>query len=171
MMKKIPCVIFMVFLGLGLAEYVAQTAKGGKTKPPAAHPSPEAVASPAQPEGDFNYKYEMRGRRDPFRPLDIVSSFLTTQAPIVRLPGLKGQMISEIKLVGIVQSSSGMLAMSQGFKNRTYFLHPNDVLYDGKVLEIHKDAVIFSQTLKDTEGKIMTQQVVKKLQPTRGEGK
>ena len=108
---------------------------------------------------------------DPFKALDVVSTFQTTQAPIVRPPGLKGQLIVEIRLVGIVQTPNGMLAMTQGYKNRTYFLHPNDALYDGKVLDIRKDGVVFLQVLKDTEGKTSTQQVVKKLQQTRGEGR
>jgi Tfp pilus assembly protein PilP len=120
----------------------------------------------------MNYKYEIRGRRDPFRPLDVAAaSFQTTQVPMVRPPGLKGQLVSEIRLVGIVETRSGILAMVQGYRSRTFFLHANDALYDGKVAEIRKDAVVFSQILKDTQGKTMTQQVVKKLQPTRGEGR
>jgi Tfp pilus assembly protein PilP len=103
--------------------------------------------------------------------LDVAVSFQTTQAPIVRPPGLKGQLVSEIQLVGIVETSSGILAMAQGYRNRAFFLHANDTLYDGKVVEIRKDAVVFAQLLKDAQGKTMTQQVVKKLQPTRGEGR
>lgn len=146
------------------------------TKPAVVPPPPADSATSqnaaAPPAGDMNYKYEIRGRRDPFRPLDVAAaSFQTTQAPIVRPPGLKGQLVSEIRLVGIVETRSGILAMVQGYRSRTFFLHANDALYDGKVAEIRKDAVVFSQILKDTQGKTMTQQVVKKLQPTRGEGR
>ncbi len=175
MKKMILFLIVTATLGGSVERAGAQSpaAKNGKAAPSAATAItvPPPAPLPAQPEGDLNYKYEARGRRDPFRPLDVVSTFQTTQAPIVRLPGLKGQMVSEIRLVGIVQSSSGMLAMAQGFKNRSFFLHPNDILYDGIILEVRKDAVVFSQTLKDNEGKTLTQQVVKKLQPTRGEGR
>ncbi len=175
MKKMILFLIVTAILGSCAERAGAQStaAKSVKAAPSAASARtvPAPAPLPAQPEGDLNYKYELRGRRDPFRPLDLVSTFQTSQAPMVRPPGLKGQMVSEIRLVGIVQSSNGMLAMAQGFKNRSFFLHPNDILYDGKILEIRKDAVVFSQTLKDIEGKTLTQQVIKKLQPTRGEGR
>jgi hypothetical protein len=38
------------------------------------------------------------------------------------------------------------------------------------VIEIKSDAVVFSQTLTDSQGKRLSQRVVKKLYPTRGEG-
>ncbi len=174
MKNIIQCLIVMAIIGACTERAGAQaTAANNRTSAPSATTNSVAALAPmpAQPEGDLNYRYEVRGRRDPFRPLDVASTFQATQAPIVRPPGLKGQMISEIKLVGIVQSSNGMLAMAQGYKNRSFFLHPSDLLYDGKIVEIRKDAVIFSQTLKDNEGKTLTQQVVKKLQPTRGEGR
>jgi Tfp pilus assembly protein PilP len=150
----------------------------GAASSKAAAQAPEPVAkpgtpapAPVAPAGDMNYKYEVKGRRDPFRPLDAVTTFQATQAPIVRPPGLKGQLVSEIKLVGIIKSSTGTVAMVQGYRSRSFFLHPNDTLYDGKVVEVRKDAVVFSQILKDAQGKSMTQQIIKKLQPTRGEGK
>jgi hypothetical protein len=169
---------FLIFTTgvLGQLAWGAPPVNPGKGAAPV--PSAPAVATPEAakttsppPEEDVNYKYEARGRRDPFKALDVVSTFQTSQAPIVRPPGLKGQLIVEIRLVGIVQTPNGMLAMTQGYKNRTYFLHPNDALYDGKVLDIRKDGVVFLQVLKDTEGKTSTQQVVKKLQQTRGEGR
>jgi Tfp pilus assembly protein PilP len=149
----------------GVASAKAAQAPGPIAKPAAPSPAPLA------PAGDMNYKYEVKGRRDPFRPLDAVTTFQATQAPIVRPPGLKGQLVSEIRLVGIIKSSTGTVAMVQGYRSRSFFLHPNDTLYDGKVVEVRKDAVVFSQVLKDVQGKTMTQQIIKKLQPTRGEGK
>jgi Tfp pilus assembly protein PilP len=88
----------------------------------------------------------------------------------VRPPGLKGQLVSEINLAGIVKSKNQYMAMATGYRGKTYFLQPNDELYDGKVTEIKSDAVIFSQTLTDGQGRKLSQRVVKKLYPTRGEG-
>lgn len=148
-----------------------QKTEKAPTAPPKAAPAAAAEAPAVPPAGDLNYKYEVKGRRDPFRSLDVASNFQTTQAPIVRPAGLKGNLISEIKLVGIVKTASGLVAMAQGYRNRALFLHTNDSLYDGKIIEVRRDAVVFSQMLTDDEGKTMTQQVIKKLQPTRGEGK
>jgi Tfp pilus assembly protein PilP len=117
-----------------------------------------------------NYKYEPRGRRDPFRSLDVVNSVQAAAAPTVRPPGLKGQLVLEIKLMGIVRSKSGIMAMAEGYRGRTFFIHAGDDLYDGKVIEIRNDSVLFSQTLTDSLGKKISRQVVKKLHPTRGEG-
>jgi hypothetical protein len=91
-------------------------------------------------------------------------------APIVRPPGLKGQLVSEIILVGIVKKKGVYTALSTGYRGKTFFIHSNDDLYDGKVVEIRTDAVIMNQYLTDSHGKKITQQIVKKLYPTRGEG-
>jgi hypothetical protein len=171
--------LLLVFL-----EGAALPQKSGKPTPP---PIPSAVqstapssASPGSPSASTGttssepalpiYKYEQRGRRDPFRSLDVTTLVQAASAPIVRPPGLKGQLVSEIKIVGIVKSQGGLMAIAEGYRNKTYFIHPNDILYDGKVVEIRKDSVQFTQTLTDNFGKKLSQQVVKKLYPTRGEG-
>jgi Tfp pilus assembly protein PilP len=178
--------IALLSLLLAFLEGTALPQKSGKSAPP---PKPSAVQStapaPASP-GEASpsastvttsnepalpiYKYEQRGRRDPFRSLDVTTTVQATSAPIVRPPGLKGQLVSEIKIVGIVKSKGGLMAVAEGYRNKTYFIYPNDILYDGKVVEIRKDSVQFTQTLTDNFGKKLSQQVVKKLYPTRGEG-
>ncbi|MEW5975644.1 MAG: pilus assembly protein PilP [Acidobacteriota bacterium] len=137
----------------------------------------EAPAAPRPTQGQVAeqaavppYRYEAKGRRDPFRTLDVQTSIQATSAPIVRPPGLKGQLVSELKLVGIVRTKDGPMAIVEGYRNRTFFMRPKDDLYDGKVLEIRPDRIVLSQTLTDSQGKTLTQQVTKKLYPTRGEG-
>ncbi|HVN80342.1 MAG TPA: hypothetical protein VMW38_15205 [Terriglobia bacterium] len=146
--------------------------KAGSIQQPAAPPASTApVAAPSANESALpNYKYEIKGRRDPFRSLDITHSIQAASAPIVRPPGLRGQLVSEIKVVGIVRAKGGLEAIVQGYHNKTFFVHANDVLYDGKILEIRNDVVVFNQTLTDNLGKQISKQVVKKLYPTRGEG-
>ncbi|MCI0621432.1 MAG: hypothetical protein L0387_07150 [Acidobacteria bacterium] len=143
--------------------------KQGEKAPPAQVASAPAV-SPSQAVVVPTYKYEAKGRRDPFRSLDVVTTVQATSAPTVRPPGLKGQLVSEINLAGIVKSKNHYMAMATGYRGKTYFIHPNDELYDGKVIDIKSDAVIFSQTFTDSQGRKLSQQVVKKLYPTRGEG-
>lgn len=152
---------------IAFAQKPVQPAKEEKTAapPPAAAQAraSEAVVVPS-------YKYEAKGRRDPFRSLDTVATVQATAAPILRPPGLKGQLVSEISLVGIVKSKNQFLAMATGFRGKTFFIRANDDLYDGKVQEIRSDAVVFNQILIDGQGKKLSQQVVKKLYATRGEG-
>ena len=153
----------------------AQQAESSAKTPPQTGPSPAAPAavvptSAGQEVPVMNYKYEAKGRRDPFRNLDVVTSVQSASVPIVRPPGLKGQLVSEITLVGIVKKKGFYTALSTGYRGKTFFIHSNDDLYDGKVVEIRNDAVIMNQYLTDSHGKKITQQIVKKLYPTRGEG-
>jgi hypothetical protein len=140
-------------------------------KPPA---SPQAASATPLPPSQAvvvpTYKYEAKGRRDPFRSLDVSETVQASAAPAIRPPGLKGQLVSEINLAGIVKSKNQHMAMATGYRGKTYFLQQDDELYDGKVLEIKSDAVIFSQTLISNQGKRLSQRVVKKIYPTRGEG-
>jgi len=145
---------------------LSSTQKPGATAPPVAPAGNSSVVESTV----SNYKYEARGRRDPFRSLDVTNAIQATAAPIVRPAGPKGQLVSEIKLVGIIKSKGGMMAVTEGYRGRTFFIHPGDDLYDGKVLEIRGDSLLLSQTLTDSFGKKISKQVVKKLHPTRGEG-
>lgn len=163
--------VFVVCFGFTQA-LAQQPAKSSQGKAPAA-PAQAAPATPVPTSQAVvvpTYKYEAKGRRDPFRSLDVAATIQASTAPTVRAPGLKGQLVSEINLAGIVKSKNQYMAMATGYRGKTYFLQPNDDLYDGKVIEIKSDAVIFSQTLTDSQGKKLSQRVVKKLYPTRGEG-
>jgi hypothetical protein len=146
-------------------------APGAGEKPPGSASVPTLTAPAAANEVSVpTYRYEIKGRRDPFRALDVTRTIQAAAAPVVRPPGLKGQLVSEIRVLGIVRSKGALMAMVQGFRNKTFFLHPNDPLFDGKVQEIRSDSVVFNQFLTDNLGKKVSQQIVKKLYPTRGEG-
>ena len=168
-MKQMVLATYVLMICFGFAQALAQ-------QPVKSNPSEKVPAAPATPLPTSQavvvptYKYEAKGRRDPFRSLDVSTTIQASAAPTVRAPGLKGQLVSEINLAGIVKSKNQYMAMATGYRGKTYFLQPNDDLYDGKVIEIKSDAVIFSQTLTDSQGKRLSQRVVKKLYPTRGEG-
>ena len=172
-MKQTVFATYVVMICFGLNQALAQQpSKSNPGKTPAA-PAQAAPATPVRTSQAVvvpTYKYEAKGRRDPFRSLDVSTTIQASTAPTVRPPGLKGQLVSEINLAGIVKSKNQYMAMATGYRGKTYFLQQNDDLYDGKVLEIKSDAVIFSQTLTDSQGKKLSQRVVKRLYPTRGEG-
>jgi Tfp pilus assembly protein PilP len=160
------CLITFLSVSLVFSQYSDESAKKTSGDVP-------VPVSPMGNSGDAevpHYKYEAKGRRDPFRTLDVTNTIQAAAAPVVRPPGLKGQLVSEIKLVGIVKSKGSLMAIAEGYRSKTFFVHEKADLYDGKVLEIKNDAVVFSQTLTDSLGKKITQQVTKKLYPTRGEG-
>lgn len=118
------------------------------------------------PEG---YKYDQRGRRDPFvnpvpRPVDP-----EPEIPAVRPPGLRGILISEVTIAGVVSSEEpGMnraVLLAPG--NRRFFAAPGDVLFDGVVKEIQKDGVVFELRSPNREGNnTQTREVVRRVRPT-----
>ncbi len=122
------------------------------------------------PGGVPHFRYQSKGRRDPFRPLDAANVLPARPAPVLRPRGLKGQLVSEMNLVGWVEAGGEFTAIASGTGAKTYFLRRGDRLYDGKVVEVGKASVIFSRTLTDSVGTKIRQRVVKKLHPTPGEG-
>jgi hypothetical protein len=47
--------------------------------------------------------------------------------------------------------------------NKAYFLKENDPVYNGYVLKITGDSVVFKETYQDRLGKELTREIVKKL--------
>ena len=92
------------------------------------------------------YRYESRGRRDPFISLALGLNVLP---PDARPPGLSGMLIQEVSLHGIVKTSDGFIAMIQGTDNKSYFARVGERLYDGSIKEIDAVRVIFQQEIND----------------------
>ncbi|MGA8527251.1 MAG: AMIN domain-containing protein [Candidatus Sulfotelmatobacter sp.] len=110
---------------------------------------------PPQPE---EKKWAMNGKRDPFF------------SPVVQQPtgsgcssGKKCLEIGQINLRGVVKSESGFIAVVTNTLNKAYFLHENDPVFNGFVMRITGDSVVFEETVQDKLGKPFTREVVKKI--------
>jgi hypothetical protein len=170
----------VVVLLLLAATAIAQT----ETQPP---PVPEEGAEPAPgqapadllpetaepvPEGieiteGSGFRYESRGRRDPFVSLALGVNVLP---PDVRPPGLAGMLIQEVSLRGIVKTVDGYIAMIQGTDNKSYFAREGERLYDGNIQSIDDARVVFRQEINDPLRIEKFQTVEKTLHPVE-EGK
>ena len=64
---------------------------------------------------------------------------------------------------GVAQGANGMLALVENPQRRSYFLRVNDALYDGEVIAITKDGVVFREKMTDREGRVHTRDVVKRV--------
>jgi hypothetical protein len=96
------------------------------------------------------FGYDPAGRRDPFRSL--LEGFEDTEevgAAKVRPPGLPGMLVEELKVEGIIEMPSGILAFVLGRDNVSYIIRPGTKLYNGEVAEIHPDRVVFKQYVND----------------------
>jgi hypothetical protein len=80
------------------------------------------------------------------------------QAP----PGIAGMLIDKVRLLGTVFNDAPS-AVFLGTDQRSYFLLESDRLFDGYVKKIGADSVILIRETKYRSGKIITQEVIKRL--------
>lgn len=111
----------------------------------------EVAAPQAVPEGielveGSGFRYDSRGRRDPFVSLALGINILP---PDVRPPGLSGMLIQEVNLDGIVKTVDGYIAMIEGTDNKSYFARVGERMYDGIIETIEDGRVVFRQEIND----------------------
>ena len=71
--------------------------------------------------------------------------------------------IDQINLKGVVKADSGMIAVVVNTVNKAYFLRENDPVFNGYVVRITGDSIIFKETVQDRLGKSFTREVTKKI--------
>jgi Tfp pilus assembly protein PilP len=121
--------------------------KGGDVKAEgAATPKPEAK------------KWAMTGKRDPF-----FSPVVQQASGSGCSTGKKCLEIGQINLRGVVKSEAGFIAVVTNSANKAYFLHESDPVFNGYVIRITGDSVVFQETVQDKLGKPLTREVVKRL--------
>jgi Tfp pilus assembly protein PilP len=93
-------------------------------------------------------------------------------SPVVRTGGNVGSgcdtgkkclVVDQIILKGIVKSPSGFIAVVENPARRAYFMRENDPVFNGKIVRITGDAVVFQEEVMDKLGKQSTREVVKKV--------
>lgn len=113
------------------------------------------------------YAYDPGNRRDPFKSL-----LAATELPEFRGPrpeGIPGLLIDEVILTGIFRTDEGYVAQVQSAENeKSYLLKQGDELYDGDVVRITSNEVIFKQIVQDPTALKPFREVVKTLNPERG---
>ena len=133
---------------------VAVPAKGASASVVAVHDTKAADSRKPQPK-----KVSAAGRRDPF------------VSPVVNLgavgsgcsSGKRCLAIDQIALKGVVRSENGMIAVVVNAMDKAYFLRENDPVFDGYVVKITGDSIVFKETFKDKLGKPLTRDVTKTI--------
>ena len=83
-----------------------------------------------------------------------------------RPEGPAGLMIDEIVVEGVFELADGPVAQVQSAREETsYLLRPGDQLWDGDVVSIDLEQVVFKQTVKDPTALRPFREVVKRLNP------
>jgi hypothetical protein len=112
----------------------------------------------AKDEKQEDKKYSMTGKRDPF-----ISPVVNRSGGSGCSTGKKCLDIDQIALHGVVKSDNGMIAVVTNGLNKAYFLRENDPVFNGYVVKITGDSIVFKQTLQDRLGKSFTKDVVKRI--------
>lgn len=119
----------------------------------------EDKKTPADNKKEEEKTISLTGRRDPF-----VSPVVNrTVSGSGCSTGKRCLAIDQIALTGIVRSDSGMIAVVVNALNKAYFLRENDPVFNGYVVKITGDSIIFSETVQDKMGKPFTREVTKKI--------
>ena len=120
-----------------------------------AEPVKTEASKQAPPE---EKKWAMSGKRDPFF------------SPVVQQAGGSGCStgkkcleIGHINVRGVVKSDTGFIAVVTNDLNKAYFLRENDPVFNGYVVRITGDSVVFQETVQDKLGKPFTREVTKKI--------
>ena len=81
-----------------------------------------------------------------------------------RPDGIPGLLIDEIDLTGIFRTSKGYQAqVISRSQRKSYLLRQGDQLYDGDVVSINRDEVVFKQVVQDPTALKPFREVVKTL--------
>ena len=128
----------------------AVTAKSGAS--PTTEDSKAASNKPAK-------SINVVGRRDPF------------VSPVVNMgavgsgcsSGKRCLAIDQIALKGVVKADSGMIAVVVNAMDKAYFLRENDPVFNGYVVKITGDSIVFKETFRDKLGKPLTRDVTKTI--------
>src|SRR5579862_1746712 len=105
-------------------------------------------------------EYSAAGRRDPF--ISPVVSHMSVGGSGCS-SGKRCLAVDQIILTGIVKSETGMIAVVVNSMKKAYFLRENDPVFNGYVVKITGDSIIFNQTVEDKLGKPFTREVTKKI--------
>jgi len=133
-----------------------------KSNPPAAPTAASSAGSaqsaPSEEQVVPDGKYAANGRRDPF-----ISPVVSHAGGSNCNTGKKCLEIGAINLRGVVRAESGFIAVVSNNMNKAYFLRENDPVFNGYVMKITGDSIVFQETLQDRLGKTFTREVVKKI--------
>lgn len=169
---KLPILFVLIVLALLGAAFAQPPADN----PPAGEGT--TLGEPATDLGDIDqilegeeevlsgtgFTYDPGNRRDPFKSLLAAPDRPEFRGP--RPEGVPGLLIDEIDLTGVFRTSKGFVAqVVAANQKKSYLLREGDQLYDGDVVSINREEVVFKQIVQDPTALKPFREVVKSLNP------
>ncbi len=174
-----PAILILALLLLGGTVWSALAQSSQPAQPP---PSGEAAPPGEEGEPDLgnideilqgeeevlsgnSFSYDPGNRRDPFKSLLAAPDRAELRGP--RPEGVPGLLIDEIDLTGVFRTSKGFVAqVVAANQKKSYLLKEGDQLYDGDVVSINRNEVVFKQIVQDPTALKPFREVVKSLNPS-----
>jgi Tfp pilus assembly protein PilP len=119
----------------------------------------QKIEKPATAPADKSKAIVITGQRDPFLSPVVNQSMSGSGCSV----GKRCLAIDQIALKGIVKSDNGMIAVVVNALDKAYFLRENDPVFNGYVVKITGDSIVFKENVQDHLGKPFTRQVTKKI--------
>jgi hypothetical protein len=173
MLKHVLILSLIAVMGLGSMAFMQAPAPAPlpAQKPPEEPPPPLSVPK--------DYRYNGRGRRDPFvNPVPRrAPAEQRAAAPPDCPPGLKGVLVANAAIAGVVTSRepSMNIAVIAAPGGKTYFARVGDALCDAVVTSIKLDTVTFALTVPPGQANdqkaAAPREIVRKVRPATGENK
>lgn len=158
----------------------SQTSAPARASQPVSHktvkPSPRAAKKEAAPKQSITVEntstkpveakkeekskqISFTGERDPFVSPVVIRALSGSGCS----NGKRCLAVDQINLKGVVKSEDGMIAVVVNALDKAYFLRENDPVFNGYVVKITGDSVVFRETVQDKLGKPFTREVTKKI--------
>ena len=149
--------IALLFLIGGCGGGTAPSSPPSKAKSPAVEKKseePAKVAEKKEPEkkAEVEFSYNPAGKPDPFKPFIELTPVRSPRT--VPLTPLQKYDLSQLKLVAIISTPEGSVALIEDGTKKGYFLKKGTWIgkNDGKVTKILKDRVIVEEVYQDVFG-------------------
>lgn len=167
-------VFVWAFLSIALVLFLSMGGCGGGTptspiaskgKPAAEKKEPMKVVEKKEPEKPVEpeYAYNPKGKPDPFKPFIQLTPIRGSTVPLTPLQRYE---ISQLKLVAIIASPDGNVAMVEDAAGKGFFLRRGVAIgkNDGKVTKVLRDRVVIEEVYQDIFGQTKSNEVILTLQ-------
>ena len=157
--------IVFLFTAGGCGQGTPPSSISSKPKSPSLQKKKEAPPKAAEKKeqekkGEEEYSYNPAGKPDPFKPFIQLTSAKggSRNAPLTPLQKYD---ISQLKLVAIISSPEGNIALVEDVTGKGYFLKKGTWVgkNDGKVTKVLKDKVIVEEVFQDIFGQTKTNEI------------
>ncbi len=128
-------------------------------KKPAAAAAPQGNVATNVAAAEAKPTHTSASKRDPF----VSPVKANSNEPFNCGTGKRCLVVDQTNLEGIVKAPNGMIAVVSNPARKAYFLRENDPVYNGFVVRITPDTVVFREQVTDKLGKKFTREGVKKV--------